>query len=281
MEGGSQKRFNDSLDESEFDADSYNQLNQIDSGQSAPKRTKKENLNAIAIIVVGIMAIFLGFYQLAEGVLNPFAFLNEETGTQNTTSTPIDSSIDTDNDGLTDYLENNYKTSPYLEDTDGDGIKDGDEAKNGTDPNCPQGQICSGIYNFSSTTSSSAPIFGNAPNTSVAVDIATLRQVMIANGISKEDVDALTDAEILELYNASLADSDQAGLGASATGTYAVPTTLDISSLQIRSLDDMKSLTGAQIKALMIKNGASADLINQVSDDEIKQMFLEKLEENN
>lgn len=43
--------------------------------------------------------------------------------------------VDTDGDGLSDYLETNrYKTDPKNADTDGDGYKDGTEVKNGYSP---------------------------------------------------------------------------------------------------------------------------------------------------
>jgi hypothetical protein len=48
------------------------------------------------------------------------------------------SSLDSDNDGLTDYEEKQiYKTDPFNPDTDGDGYSDGREVKNGYDPNNP------------------------------------------------------------------------------------------------------------------------------------------------
>ncbi len=46
--------------------------------------------------------------------------------------------IDTDNDDLADYLELEiYNTDPLNPDSDGDGFLDGDEIKNGTNPNDP------------------------------------------------------------------------------------------------------------------------------------------------
>jgi hypothetical protein len=43
--------------------------------------------------------------------------------------------VDTDDDGLTDWDEENiYGTKPDNPDTDGDGINDGDEIEEGTDP---------------------------------------------------------------------------------------------------------------------------------------------------
>jgi len=42
--------------------------------------------------------------------------------------------IDTDKDGLPDYMENLYGTDPNNPDTDGDGYKDGEEVESGYDP---------------------------------------------------------------------------------------------------------------------------------------------------
>jgi parallel beta-helix repeat protein len=43
--------------------------------------------------------------------------------------------VDNDNDGLSDYDEEHiYKTDPDKKDTDGDGLEDGDEVEQGTDP---------------------------------------------------------------------------------------------------------------------------------------------------
>lgn len=50
----------------------------------------------------------------------------------------IDTNLDTDGDGLSDYLEKHmYKTDPNNADTDGDGYSDGEEVENGYDPNGP------------------------------------------------------------------------------------------------------------------------------------------------
>ncbi|MBT5262377.1 MAG: hypothetical protein HOL80_00580, partial [Candidatus Magasanikbacteria bacterium] len=52
-------------------------------------------------------------------------------------------SIDTDNDGLYDYDEIYlYETSPYIEDTDSDGISDAREIETSTDPLCPKDKKC-------------------------------------------------------------------------------------------------------------------------------------------
>jgi hypothetical protein len=42
--------------------------------------------------------------------------------------------VDTDSDGLVDFLEMNYGTDPFSFDTDGDGFSDGVEVENGYNP---------------------------------------------------------------------------------------------------------------------------------------------------
>jgi hypothetical protein len=57
-----------------------------------------------------------------------------DLNTESNIPTP-DLNKDSDNDGLSDYLESYYGTNPNNPDTDGDGYKDGDEVKNGYNPN--------------------------------------------------------------------------------------------------------------------------------------------------
>jgi len=42
--------------------------------------------------------------------------------------------IDSDQDGLTDFVENFYQTDPNQADSDGDGFKDGEEVEKGYNP---------------------------------------------------------------------------------------------------------------------------------------------------
>jgi hypothetical protein len=46
----------------------------------------------------------------------------------------FDSSVDSDGDGLSDWLEAKLGTDPYDSDSDDDGLSDGDEVERGTDP---------------------------------------------------------------------------------------------------------------------------------------------------
>ncbi|CAN0458678.1 unnamed protein product, partial [Phaeothamnion confervicola] len=54
------------------------------------------------------------------------------------TPTPTAAALDSDNDGLLDADETDvYQTDPHKADTDADGVDDGQEVYDGTDPNDP------------------------------------------------------------------------------------------------------------------------------------------------
>ncbi len=134
---------------------------------------------------------------------------------------------DTDRDGLSDYAEITiYKTSPYLADSDSDGIPDAIEIAQGTNPNCPTGQTCGGlvnadiqpIYNVSSsysnllqqtqirTVESGAQQFIiDAPDPSV-VTARQARDLLVESQlIPAGQLTGLSDADILQVYRATYA----------------------------------------------------------------------------
>jgi hypothetical protein len=145
--------------------------------------------------------------------------------------------VDTDHDGLSDQDEVNiYKTSPYLPDSDGDGIPDGTEVQNGTDPNCPTGQNCSNSASLSvpasdtTTTDASSgsassvvnPISDATSSLSVnneAVlqnvltgksDPAVLRKLLLDNGMDKTQLDMISDQDLINSYQETLNQSQAA-----------------------------------------------------------------------
>jgi len=118
--------------------------------------------------------------------------------------------LDTDKDGLTDYDETYiYNTSPFIEDSDSDGLPDKAEVLAGEDPNCPKGRICFAPQAATSTPeAASAPIDSELPLpsldkfTGVLAPVAAgdLRKQLEASGLSKSMLDSLTDKELQELY---------------------------------------------------------------------------------
>jgi hypothetical protein len=135
---------------------------------------------------------------------------------------------DTDKDGLSDWDElYTYGTSPYISDSDSDDINDGTEVKNGTNPNCPQGQICnvatsansqatssssissSSIIHSSSTSSSTGTSTVYSQLLSGQITASSLRQLLISSGVSKTDLDKISDEDLMSAYSEQLASSSK------------------------------------------------------------------------
>lgn len=143
---------------------------------------------------------------------------------------------DTDRDGLSDYAELNiYKTSPYLADTDSDGVPDAIEIAQGSDPNCPIGQNCGGIANAdlqpSLVSTSSYQTLLQATQIQRAIEpgqaldaptaaqqfildapdpgtitAAQARALLSTSGLSApEQLAGLTDADVMRVYRATYA----------------------------------------------------------------------------
>jgi len=132
-------------------------------------------------------------------------------------------SADTDKDGLNDYDELNlYNTSPFLEDSDSDGVLDKLEIERGQDPNCPIGKDCSGsiLVNPVATPTGSDAISidtaigssiggdssGSSSPTTVAMpsDAASLRQILLESGMDKTMLDQFSDQELLDAYQEAI-----------------------------------------------------------------------------
>ncbi|MFH1315568.1 MAG: hypothetical protein ABIH67_04185 [Candidatus Uhrbacteria bacterium] len=130
---------------------------------------------------------------------------------------------DTDEDGLTDYDELYvYKTSPYLADSDSDGINDKTEVITGDDPSCPSGRDCG--YYFASDDdvldeSDTIPVVTSPIGASVGVDsiedvagilegmsAEEIRQILIESGMDEAMIGAVDDETLVQLFNEAIAD---------------------------------------------------------------------------
>jgi hypothetical protein len=124
---------------------------------------------------------------------------------------------DTDGDGLSDWHELNvFKTSPYLRDTDSDGEPDNIEIAKGTNPTCPEGQVCVTALsadNLATTTrqislpgsAGETPFpFGGVGGSSPAIpdrDPDAIRAFLRARGTSEAELSRFSDQAILEAYD--------------------------------------------------------------------------------
>jgi len=264
-------------------------------------RPHREKFNSILILMIGFFAVIIGGVSMWVNLANPFASIIKQgmeqdrvLAAQQQADLAVQRSKDTDGDGLSDYDEINlYHTSPYLKDSDGDGIDDKTEVLRGSDPNCPEGQNC--FTSDAGSSSSSVPLLQTSiSNPSINITPDYIRQMMKQNGATDAQLSALSDADLMTEFNNYLAANPQAAADLNAQGinvnsgtaqpaqTLAQPNTgnIDLKALNINSVADMQKLTGPQIRQLMINSGASATVLAQVTDDQLKTMFLAQLQTN-
>ncbi|MFA6427806.1 MAG: hypothetical protein WCW16_05220 [Candidatus Magasanikbacteria bacterium] len=189
----------------------------------------------VLLLIFAITTVALGFLQMRNSIYGPFA--SRRVAKEVDLSFQFDEEIrlqqiDTDRDGINDYEELNfYQTSPYLPDTDSDGLQDKVEIDQGKDPLCAEGKICS---QTSDTSPSSTPaslisplvsgvgtvadvVMGsmgelNQGSTSSTVsggslDMSALtsnpeyvRQLLLQTGqISQEKLNSISDAELMSM----------------------------------------------------------------------------------
>ena len=185
---------------------------------SQPKKSilsKEQKTGFVLLLAFAFFAVGLGVLQIRNTMYYKFALNNQISVDVKNQINTVDALRfrDTDRDGLSDFDELYvYGTSPYLPDTDGDGIPDGVEVKNGTNPLCAEGQDCSltsgdtALMN-ASTTVSSTPVDLQAPATQPIVDLQNsltdpvkIRQLLVDyGGLKKEIVDTYSDSQLLQL----------------------------------------------------------------------------------
>jgi hypothetical protein len=151
---------------------------------------------------------------------------------------------DTDSDGLSDYVELfSYQTSPYLGDSDSDGVSDAQEVAKQTDPNCPATESCGVVSPVSAGDGADLP-----PE--------FLRQALKASGVPQATLDGLEDEDIVRLYAQV---SQQAA-------------TTNVSAPAI-SIEQLESLSAADIRQLMREAGIDEATLNQIDDSTLKEIF--------
>jgi hypothetical protein len=179
---------------------------------------------------------------------------------------------DTDGDGLNDYDELQiYNTSPYLADSDSDGLLDKAEISVGTDPNCPKGEEC---FNTSGTPGSATTENSGAASTTTATTMPTaaeLRQLLVASGnFTAEEAAAFTDDELVAFYEQFLAANPDLQTQADSV----------ISDSEVTdSIVNLQKKTPAQIRQELKDLGIDDATLGKVSDEDILILYEKALSE--
>jgi len=222
------------------------------------------------VLFIGLSSISLGAVSIKRSIEAPFAKSNTNALATAGSAGAVNVNKDTDGDGLLDVDELGvYGTSPYLADSDSDGVPDGEEISKGSDPNCPAGKICTPSFAQPPAVSGGAvgdSLFGQIPSLSITPPIAELRNLLKQSGLPADQIDALSDEQILQAYNEAVAKTktqDQ-----SAASNNSAPASNNITNL-----------TPTQIRDELIKSGVTKEQIENVSDEDLMRIYNETIRE--
>jgi hypothetical protein len=184
-------------------------------GQSGERRA-----GAWILLIVGLAGLGLGLYHVRGSIVNAF---NRQPSAYKTLEELEQERVealktkDTDADGLSDFDETYvFKISPYLADSDSDGIADKTELEKGTNPNCPEGKDCGplgGVERLAESATgpseaAAAPggeeayleqLFNPTPE--------QVRAFMREAGAKEEDLAGIDDETLLRMYREALQEA--------------------------------------------------------------------------
>jgi len=209
---------------------------------TAHRYSMQQKISFTMLVLFGIIIVGLGFLQMRNTIYGPFVIRESDlAGGENSALFESEEvrlqSIDTDHDAINDFEELQFfGTSPYLPDTDSDGLGDKKEIDAGTDPLCPEGQRC--VRSDAQATSTSqglVPVLGEQtgigkdpgapPSTDIlsnlnalSQDPALLREMMLRSGaITKAELDKIDNATLLQLAQNLI--TQQFGVSENASST--------------------------------------------------------------
>jgi len=153
-----------------------------------------------SFLLLGLATVIYGVTSLKSKMQEPFG--GKKTGwtayTEQKQAEEITrlQATDTDGDSLSDYDEKFiYGTSLFVADTDSDGLLDGAEIKNNTDPLCAEGKDC-GVAIAENTQ-------GTATTTKTMTP-AEIRTALLAAGISQDLLTGVDDATLQQIYTETI-----------------------------------------------------------------------------
>lgn len=215
----------------------------------------RQKILAVVLVFSAIIVFFFGIWQIKRNIQSPFENKVSTKDQPSAGEAEKDNSIvemqnkDTDEDGLSDYEEFYiYKTSPYLADSDSDGINDKKEIELGNNPNCHEGQDCS-IVEPQNQQEDKNKQSASGSNDSTASDKTTTDMF---------DLDSLNNSSDLN----SLSQSD-------------------LSSLQNSATDLFSDLSASEIRELLKESGMPSEILDQLTDEQILEAYKTTLENMN
>jgi hypothetical protein len=210
--------------------------------------TREQKLSVGVLGVCGVIAITLSVVRLRSLITRPFTTpvqllvdLKRKNGPSEQDRIEASKHTDTDGDGISDYDESNvYHTSPYLKDSDSDGVPDNIEIARGTDPNCAEGKVCLSTVSGTEAATGTSATFTNGPDSGVLMgsgspspipsaplptrDPAAIRAFLKQGGtVSNAELSSYSDQDLLDAYDQLMAERGPAASTSTTDNTQASP----------------------------------------------------------
>lgn len=186
------------------------------SGAPSPGLSKEQKIGFVFLLVFGFVGLILGVLQIRNTMFEPFKLTSKIPSTVKDSINDVNNLRyrDTDHDGLSDYDETyEYGTSPYLYDTYGYGKSDKEVVDKGLPLCANAGKNCTDLSTAAAvattSTSSTAPVaeFTISDLNALMTDPKKIRELLLKNGVGKDVLDKMSDAELLQLVNQIMTSS--------------------------------------------------------------------------
>ncbi len=236
------------------------------------------------VIFMGLGTFVLGLGTFSKRLEAPFGLsprssLTDASFAPDSPDAFLSQTKDTDRDGIPDVQELQvYRTSPFLEDSDSDGVSDKAEIDAGTDPNCPKGKDCRASdlpltrdagqkeiakKLYESTVSSQLEKTG-VPGIS---DPTSIRNFLRDAGVSEDTLKQFDDAALRKIF-------EQA-----ATQGSVVPKTVSSSQQKNSASDIPVNPPPAAIRELLLKGGFEKTMLDKFTDEQIVKLYQDTLKD--
>ncbi|MEK7580204.1 MAG: thrombospondin type 3 repeat-containing protein [Patescibacteria group bacterium] len=233
--------------------------------------SEKDGIILFGLVLFSISILITGYFKIKSAIYKPFAVKTNVSVEQLKYILKSQQDKDTDNDGITDWQEENlYGTSKYLADSDGDGFTDKAEIEAKSHPLDPA-STPNNVDSYFPDNTAVQPIDLNIPRSEQNIDNLTpdqIREILITQGgMSKDEVDNIDDETLKKMYNETKQE-----------------TGIDLESVlknSPASPQNALSLSASEIRKLLLQSGADQETLDAIDDETLKKMFLENISNSN